>query len=305
MSTRRVLFVFLDGVGLGPPDEHNPLAARRYPGLERMTGGEPLTSEVLAIDSDRHLFLPIDANLSVEGLPQSGTGQASLFTGVNCAEVAGRHFGPYPHSTSRPIIAETNVFTQLIGSGFSPETDLDFANAYPGRFFSYVETTNRWTVTTLAAKSAGLRLHSDDDLSNRKAVAANLTAESWPGDAGIAAVSEAEAADHLLDIARSKRFTLFEYYLTDKAGHMRPGAQAPTIISSIDRFFDRLIDQLPDEVLLLVTSDHGNLEDLSSRSHTRNAVPLIAIGPGARHFATAQSILDVTPLIVSYFASGR
>lgn len=300
MSTRRVLFVFLDGVGLGPANEHNPLSLQRYPGLERLSGGQALMSEAVPVITDRHLFQPADANLDLEGLPQSGTGQASLFTGINCAHIAERHYGPYPHSTSRPVIDEHSVFQQLINHGLDPGADLDFANAYPRRFFSYVETTNRWTVTTLAAKSAGLRLHSDDDLRRGDAVAANLTAANWPGDSDIQPVSEPEAADHLAAIAARKRLTLFEYYLTDKAGHMRPGASAEEILASLNSFFDRLITQLPDDVLLLVTSDHGNLEDLSSKSHTRYAVPLAAIGPRAAHFAAARSILDVTPLIVSY-----
>src|SRR5690625_681456 len=94
MSTRRVLFVFLDGVGLGPPNEHNPLSLQRYPGLERLSGGQALMSEAVPVITDRHLFQPADANLDLEGLPQSGTGQASLFTGINCAHIAERHYGP-------------------------------------------------------------------------------------------------------------------------------------------------------------------------------------------------------------------
>jgi len=49
----------------------------------------------------------------VEGLPQSGTGQATLFTGVNCAERVGRHFGPYPHSTTHEILRDHNLFRRV------------------------------------------------------------------------------------------------------------------------------------------------------------------------------------------------
>jgi bisphosphoglycerate-independent phosphoglycerate mutase (AlkP superfamily) len=53
----------------------------------------------------------------------------------------------------------------------------------------------------------------------------------------------------------------------------------------------------------VLTSDHGNMEDLSTGSHTRNPVPLLARGPQARRFAAAESIADVTPAILSALAA--
>src|SRR5690554_2740810 len=137
---RHVTFVFLDGVGLGPP-EANPLAALALPQFEHLAGGQRWVAEAEPIAAPDHVFLPIDATLGVEGLPQSGTGQASLFTGVNCAERAGRHFGPFPHSTSKPVIAENNLFLNLRRAGLEGA----FANAYPDRFFSFARHRDRWT----------------------------------------------------------------------------------------------------------------------------------------------------------------
>ncbi len=57
--------------------------------------------------------------------------------------------------------------------------------------------------------------------------------------------------------------------------------------------------------LLVVTSDHGNLEDLSTKSHTRNPVPLLAVGPGADAFAGAASLTDVTPAVVEVVTRDR
>ncbi|MDO9170716.1 MAG: hypothetical protein Q7W29_02680, partial [bacterium] len=54
------------------------------------------------------------------------------------------------------------------------------------------------------------------------------------------------------------------------------------------------------ETLVLLTSDHGNLEDLSTRSHTRNPVPLLAWGPGAATLLARCTRLDeVTPALLS------
>src|SRR5690606_29320670 len=108
-----VTFVFLDGVGLGPAGPENPLATLRLPAFERLAGGQRWTTEAGALAEPDHVFHPLDATLGLDGLPQSGTGQASLFTGVNCAARAGRHWGPYPHSTSKPVIAAKNLFVRL------------------------------------------------------------------------------------------------------------------------------------------------------------------------------------------------
>jgi len=75
---------------------------------------------------------------------------------------------------------------------------------------------------------------------------------------------------------------------------------AENVLKSLDRFFARLIELIdPKRDLLLVTSDHGNLEDLSTKGHTRNPVPLVAFGRGASHFRDVTSITGVTPAILS------
>src|SRR5690606_27908796 len=99
-----LLFVFLDGVGLGPPGPSNPLSAGGLPAFRRLAGGADWTAEAPPRDAPTHVFRPLDATLGVVGLPQSGTGQATLLSGVNCAARAGRHFGPFPHSTSKPVL---------------------------------------------------------------------------------------------------------------------------------------------------------------------------------------------------------
>ena len=85
---RSVIFVFLDGVGLGPADESNPFWSAGTPTLRRLLGG-PLVNGVRAqrlIGTLPVLCRGIDATLGVPGLPQSGTGQTALFTGINAVE---------------------------------------------------------------------------------------------------------------------------------------------------------------------------------------------------------------------------
>ena len=300
----RVLFVFLDGVGLGPAGPDNPLATLDLPAFARLGGGQRWTADAEAVRTPTHTFVPLDATLGVEGLPQSGTGQAALFTGENAARRHGRHFGPYPPTTVRPLVAERSVFARLVAAGHGPDA-LAFANAYPDRFFRFVEAKGRWTVTTLAAHSAGVRLRRAADLAAGRALAADLTGRTWQRllDADHAPVPEVEAARRLAALLDDHAFVLSEYFLTDKAGHSQDPARAASVLTSLDRFFGALLDRLGADDLLVVSSDHGNLEDLGTKSHTRNPVPLVAWGAGADAFAEATSLLDVTPAVVSHLGN--
>lgn len=298
----RVLFVFLDGVGIGPPSPHNPLSTRSWDGLEALAGGHPWVAPLPARHLERHVVTSIDACLGVDGLPQSGTGQATLFTGVNCAEHVGRHFGPYPHSSTHDILSEQNLF-QRIEMHVTPvgtkKHATSFANAYPPRFFEWVNGRGRLTVTTRSAVESGLTLRRTDDLAGGNAISADITARGWPDpNASIPPRTEAEAAGHLIQLHRQHRFTLFEYYLTDKAGHGRLDVSPEDIVGSVDRFLCGLLDAMnPEQECLVVTSDHGNIEDTSTKTHTRNPVPLMAWGKGADVFHDVTDLKGVTPAI--------
>lgn len=303
-----ILFLFVDGIGLGPDDPNvNPFAALRLPSFEALSGGYRWIEGVPETRSPAHRFAAIDSNLGMEGLPQSGTGQATLFTGVNCARLAGRHYGPFPHSKTKAVIRDRNVFRRL--EALFPEDDepAAFANAYPQRFFGYAEERDRWTVTTLCSLHSRTRVRSTDDLRNGLAVPADLTGRRWPDpvDDETMPVDERDAARRLLRLTSRHRFTLFEYFLTDKAGHKRSQAQARTVLESLDRLIGTLLGEVDtEETLLLLTSDHGNLEDLSTKSHTRNRVPFAAYGRGADRFEGVRSLVDVTPAVLAAL-SGR
>ncbi|WP_397547637.1 alkaline phosphatase family protein [Rhodothermus marinus] len=291
-----VLFVFLDGVGLDPPHAHNPLADD-WPGLKRLTCGRPWTDQTRPFSRPRHVFRHLDATLGVPGLPQSGTGQTALLTGFNAPRIAGRHYGPYAHSRTRAVLARYNIFRRLKARGFS----VAFANAYPPVFFEQARRRDRWSVTTRCCREADVRLRTLEDLARGEAVAADLTGRRLR-EAGfpVTPIDEAEAAHHLVALLRRHHFVLFEYFLTDRAGHHQDMDEARAVLASLDRFFSALLELLDTERhLLVVTSDHGNLEDLRVRTHTRNPVPLIARGRGAELFRHTRDLRDVTPAIVA------
>lgn len=297
-----ILFVFIDGVGLGQElHDFNPLSQLDLPAFSALGQNQQWTHNFNPVQSEDHVFKSIDACLSVDGLPQSGTGQATLFTGRNCAEIAGRHFGPYPHSTSKPVIATDNIFKQVQQALPNHPDPGAFANAYPPPFFKHASARNRWTVTTLSCIEAGIPIRKEPELLKGDALTADITGHGWKEKLNmpIQLIDEEDAAKRLSSIASSHPFTLFEYYLTDKAGHSKDAGKAANILHSLDRFFAGLIRHIDfSETLLLITSDHGNIEDLSTKSHTINPVPFIARGTSASFFNEVRSLIDVTPAIV-------
>lgn len=291
-----VLFVFLDGVGLGSDDpEINPLAASRLPGLRSLLGGAPTAS--LPERGEPVLFRALDATLGHEGLPQSATGQTTLLTGVNAADVMRGHYGPWPGPTLKEVLADHTLFHLAPGGAV-------LANAYPDRYFRSVGTRRfRPSAPVVAAQAAGVRLRTVADYEEGAAVAADLTGAYFAEVAPGATVLEAGVAGaRLRRLAAGHAFTFFDVWLTDRLGHERARDAALKLLEDLDAFLMGVLDDLGD-VTLVLTSDHGNLEDLSTKSHTRNPVPLLVAGQGAEAFAEVSRIEQVAQAVRSVWGS--
>ena len=86
-----ILFLFLDGVGLGLDDPAtNPFVTASIPTITGLIGGRKLLAGLPRLEGERATFIPTDAGLGVEGLPQSATGQAAIVTGRNIPQEIGR-----------------------------------------------------------------------------------------------------------------------------------------------------------------------------------------------------------------------
>ena len=293
MST---IFLFIDGLGLGRKSPGNPLTQSHWPGFHRMAGGHDFTIDTVPVREANHCFIAVDATLGVEGLPQSGTGQATLFSGENAAQKIGKHFGPFPHSGTKPLLKKKSLFHKVQQNGKT----CTFINAYPDIFFKKANARNRWSCTTLMTKSAGIVLNATKEVKNGTAITAGITQQAWRNQLGIEVpeITPEEAARRLLIEAQKYDLLLHEYYLTDKAGHSQDIKKANSFIGRYNLFLQEIIKSKPDDMTLVLCSDHGNVEDLSTKTHTYNKVPLFALGPGAPVFDGATSIMDVTPGIL-------
>lgn len=298
-----VVLLFLDGVGIGKNDpDINPFFAARLPTLRHLLGNQLPHRRYTTHTNKLAILKPVSATLGVPGLPQSGTGQTAIFTGVNGAREFGKHFGPYPPTPLRPIIEEKNIFRQLKALG----KRVAFANAFPKQFFEYTASgTRRLTVTTLACLVSDVPLLRIEELRENRAISADLTRARWPelGYPELPTISPSTAGKHLWGIAREYDFTLFEYWLTDHAGHKQDMQRAVTVLEMVDEFLGGFLDSFdPTKGTLIIISDHGNIEDLSTRSHTRNPVPCLVLGQKKNQIADSiTNLTHITPTIVKLF----
>jgi len=291
---RRAILVFLDGIGIGAEGPENPFATARLPTLERLLGGRrPLRGHLDAdgaIHGPHAVLVATDATLGVAGTPQSGTGQTSLLTGRNGAALYGRHFGPWVPTPLREMLAAENLLTRALRAGRRPA----FANAYPiASIDADPRIFRRPAGPPLAARAAGCLTRDLADLAEGRAVASSITNEMWRRHVGgdLPQVTPEEAGRRLSRISADADVTLFAHYDTDHAGHRGSESDGVAALEKVDAFLGGVVDALPADALLVVASDHGNLED-PSPAHTLNPVPVIAAGPGRQ--ALAARVRDLT-----------
>jgi 2,3-bisphosphoglycerate-independent phosphoglycerate mutase len=303
VTPTRVLFVFLDGVGIGEDDpETNPFVRARaqLPTLLQLTGGiTPTRARPHAAGPGGSAF-PLAATLGVDGTPQSGTGQVTLLTGENGAELHGSHFGPWTPVRLRPLVENHSVLRRSVEAGRT----VAFANAYPRGWPN--SARRRIAAPPLAASGAGVLDRHEEALAQGRAVASDIVNDGWRIHLGHRRVPEITAEDagrNLGRIARTADLTLYAHYATDTAGHAKDMGAAVAALERLDAFFAGLVDELASDTLLLVASDHGNLEDVRG-GHTLNPALGIARGPGAARAAALSDLREVTPLLLDLLDTG-
>lgn len=291
-----VLFIFLDGVGLGAEDAAlNPFAHASMPNLQALLGGKKLLAATAPFEGPRATLLALDAALGVDGLPQSATGQAALLTGINIPKVLGYHYGPKPNPAIIPYLNGNTLFSRVKQAG-QPAALL---NAYPPRYFHGVNSGRRlYSAIPLAVTSAGLPLFTKEDLYAGRALSADFTASAWRtllGFPDAPLMSPHAAGRKLAELARGYAFAMFEYWASDYAGHKQDMKWALEQLETLDGVLGGLLEYWDDDKgLILMTSDHGNMEDLSTRRHTNAMVPALIIGDSKTRAAFSSGLNDLT-----------
>lgn len=285
-----VLLFFIDGLGIGTRGDHNPLGLTA--GLGPLAHFQNESSEVL-LDG---IVVPTDPRLDVEGRPQSASGQTTILTGINAPMRLGYHKQGFPNEAMREIIGEFSIFKQLEQLNIGPNV---FANAYTPRFFS---EKPRWkSATTCAVEASRMGFRKLPDLLGRKALFHDFTNGHLRAMGfDVPLFSPEDGAEILSGLAKTHRFTLYEHFLTDKIGHDRDlewAVKHLPVLARLIRETLALIDL--ERTTFILTSDHGNIEDLSVRNHTLNDVPTIIWGRQKEETARRiRDLADITPAIV-------
>jgi 2,3-bisphosphoglycerate-independent phosphoglycerate mutase len=288
---------------LGAPDpDSNPLAAGRYPFLMQMTDGVALTAEAGRLRTAMADMIPLDAQMCITGRPQSATGQAALLTGINAPAAIGEHYGPRPNDAIRALVRNDNLFSVVQEIGL----DSGFCNAYPPGFFAEVERGKRLlSVIQYAAESAGLRLHDVADLEAGRALSSDYTNRGWReqlGYEGVPVYGAEEAGVLFWQLSQPNAFTLHDHWMTDVLGHHQDLDKAVEDFEVFDHFLGGLVSVADlDNSLIVIASDHGNVEDCSHGKHTLNPALCMLIGNrDGLPVDSMQSLSDLAPVILQF-----
>lgn len=294
--TDKLIFIFLDGFGMGERASNNPFIYAEMPFLNKLLEG-PIINDNQVLKPGV-LLKGIDANLGVEGLPQSATGQTALFTGDNASKVLGYHLPAFPNEKLREIINKSNIMKNAVEAGKKAV----FANSYSQGYFDMVSRGKRaHSVTTLCTLSAGIRFRNIEDLNDGRAVYWDITNQylKEKQNAPVDIINPVYAGKNLAKISQDYNLVIYESFLTDLVGHKNDFSRAVEILEILDMFISGVLTYIGNDVTVVITSDHGNIEEIGDTGHTRNPVPLFVYGNNADKFDSAESITDISEIILS------
>ncbi|MCX7842976.1 MAG: peptidase [Clostridia bacterium] len=291
----RMIFIFIDGFGIGEDNAgRNPLCSANAPAIGRLYR--------------EFTMIPTDACLGIPGLPQSATGQTAIFTGVNAPMVLNRHINGQPTVTLKKIINRNNLFLELKKMGLSITNANVYRNEYLQKMMNPADRRHRPSVTSVMTMSAGIKFLTVEDYKKGKGVYHDITGQILK-DSGyeVDIIAPEEAARRLVNISRESDFTLYEHFMTDIIGHKMDMELAVKEIELLDAFLGevlRLVNLTEDVVI--ITSDHGNIEDVSVKTHTFNKVPTFLLGNMCENSEKGiHSLVDIMHVVLDIFRKQR
>ena len=285
----KIVLFFIDGLGIGRQDtQYNPSVYSQ--------------KHYLDLFQDEKRFEPVpfhglwkglDATLGVPGLPQSATGQTAILTGINPAKILGYHLNGFPNKRLREVLMENSILKRIKEMGFT----VDFLNTYRPPFFErdLDEKMKRASCSTVSTLASGIPFHSQKDLFSRESICHDLTNEVFL-DNGFEAplFTPVESGQILARAIQRTDFLMFEFFLTDLVGHAQDMNRAKRELQKLEDFLESALSNIDlTQCTFIIISDHGNFEDLSIRSHTKNPALFTVWGQHAgTFFERCNSIQD-------------
>lgn len=297
-SPMRILLIFVDGVGLGDNDpQSNPFCTANTPTLNALSNGHRWLKSTPKQVSERGLFQAVDPRMDIAGRPQSGTGHATIITGTPIPQLIGQHYGPKPNAETRARVDENNFFLEVTTAGKSA----DLLTAYPPHMLHNIGRGKTLPSSfQQAAMRAGLPLHTVDDVRQGTAISDDWTGHGWRRYLKLDDIPTRDpeaSGEHLVKLAKNHDFSMMSHVLTDYIGHRGQLADGVQALEQLDRVLSGVLSAWDDDDgLVILTSDHGNMEKLGDRKHTENDVPFVVIGNGRKAFAqSVHTLADIVP----------
>ncbi len=302
---KKLFLFFIDGIGLGKDSPDNPVRNL----FSQVTGGVSVSETDGPVFFDSGVIIPTDACLGVDGIPQSATGQATIFTGVNAAEYLGYHLYAIPNGKLVDLVCEKSLMKVLRERGIKVTS----ANLYSKEFFEKRGSMrrNKFPVSTLTIRASGVPFRYADDYRGDNAVFADIT-NRLIRERGydIELISPERAGKNLLNILSDNQFVFFEYFMTDIHGHRRNRAGLEESVDILSRFIAAIWEEADREnTAVLVVSDHGNSEDPDTAGHTMSRIPTIILAEDSdllrKSALSIRSLTDIYPWVIEYFGVGQ
>lgn len=163
----------------------------------------------------------------------------------------------------------------------------------PGKFgFAELFTLGEinQNIFVYAALDAGVMLRTWDDVRQGQALTGTLTHElesrfNWDAldFAPLPLRTPAEGATILAELAAAHDFTFYKYQLADLISHTGQVELARGVFGVIETFLEAVLNAIdPAETVVIVTSDHGHLEQVGYKhGHPKSRVPTWYFGADA------------------------
>lgn len=284
----KITMIFIDGFGIGEDDKHkNPFKVAETKGFNYIF--------------NNYRIFNTDTTLGVDGLPQSATGQTTIFTGVNAAKVLGRHLNAQPNEILKKIIYKNNIFLELKKNNLKVTNSNVYRDSYIENLYSGGNLKPKPSVTTIMTHSAKIKFRTIKDYNDENGIYHDLSGDILENNRfHVDKITPEMAAQRLFNISRENDFTLFEFFLTDIIGHKKNLNKAVEIIERLDKFLYRYINLIDlDNEAIVITSDHGNIEDSSIGTHTFNNVPTMLINNRLKNEDfKVKDLCDIMPMLL-------
>jgi 2,3-bisphosphoglycerate-independent phosphoglycerate mutase len=304
-----IFYIFIDGIGMGKYDPNSNPFSRFAQGIFSPLGGKSIQDANLPpLQGNLHIQ-KTDAHMGVPGIPQSATGQTAIWTGINGAKTLGRHVSGFPTITLRKIISQYSML-KVLGQN---NLKADFLNCFTSPYLKHVEEKPKLVSASTLVQLASMRpLKTMDDLRNDRGLYMDLThdilkqiaKDFLPIDDPLLSPRDPKIlGSSIFQMFVDYDLTIYEYFLTDKVGHAMDWDKARIIIENLENFFFGILSNFDIEKdTMIITSDHGNLEDLSQKNHSENPVPTILYGKYADEYVNnIHSLTDIVPQIYKTF----